>query len=76
MQLNEDELLVALKDLETVLDSHGFQLKIVYTNSKLIKNYLNKGTCYNEDIPATFFHHTWHPENDTLSYPLSINVHP
>ena len=50
--VDEDELLAALKDLENVLDSHGFTFKIVYTNSKLIKKYLNKVTTFNEDIPA------------------------
>ena len=46
--VNEDKLLTALKDLETVLDSHEFQYKIVYTYSKFIKNYFFKGTSYNE----------------------------
>ena len=53
---SEKELLTALQDLESVLASHGFQFQIVYTNSKLIKKYLNKDTSYDEDVPATFFH--------------------
>ena len=41
-----------------------------------IKNDLNEGDIYSEQTPATFFHHTWIPQDDTLSYPLSINVFP
>ena len=67
--VDEDQLLATLKDLQNILDSHGFTFKIVYTNFKSMKNYLNKGTTYNEDIPATFFHHTWHPQNDTVATP-------
>ena len=36
---SEEDLLTAIQDLERVLASHGFQFKIVYTNSNLIKNY-------------------------------------
>ena len=73
---DEDKLLAALKDLQNVLASHDFSFKVVFTNSLKIKDYLNEGDNYTEQTPATYFHHTWIPQDDTLSYPLSINVFP
>ena len=73
---NEDKLLVALKDLQHVLASHDFSFKVIFTNSPLINAYLNPGDIDSEQTPASFFHHTWIPQQDTLTYPLSINVFP
>ena len=73
---SEEELLLALQDLQNALANFNFSMKIVYTNSPKINSYLNPDDIQSDQAPASFFHHSWLPHQDTLSYPLVINVFP
>ena len=62
---DEEKLLIALKDLQHALANYDFSFKVIFSNSPQINPYLNPNDIESDQTPASFFHHTWVPQQDT-----------